>query len=148
MLTLYEFVGMHRIHGAIPHAVPLIAEYSPARLRATLTTTALSGFLIGSTIGGVISAFLIPAFGWQSIFYVGGIGPLLLVPVLMIGIPESARFLIMRQASPARIGEILRRIVPKFDVDETMTFVMPERVKGLSVVELFRSGRATLTILL
>jgi AAHS family 4-hydroxybenzoate transporter-like MFS transporter len=148
MLTFWQFVAGLGIAGATPNAVALISEYSPARLRATLTTTALSGFLIGSTIGGVISAFLIPAFGWPSIFYVGGIAPLLLVPVLIIGIPESARFLIMRQASPARIGEILRRIVPKFDMDGTMTFVMPERVKGLSVVELFRSGRATLTILL
>jgi MFS transporter, AAHS family, 4-hydroxybenzoate transporter len=148
MLTFWQFVAGLGIAGATPNAVALISEYSPARLRATLTTAALSGFLIGSTIGGVISAFLIPAFGWPSIFYVGGIAPLLLVPVLIIGIPESARFLIMRQAPPVRIGEILRRIVPKFDVDETMAFVMPERVKGLSVVELFRSGRATLTILL
>jgi AAHS family 4-hydroxybenzoate transporter-like MFS transporter len=148
MLTFWQFMAGLGIAGATPNAVALISEYSPSRLRATLTTAALSGFLIGSSIGGVISAFLIPVYGWQSVFYVGGIAPMLMVPVLMIGIPESARLLIMRRASPMRIGEILRRIIPKLDVGKDTTFVIPERTKGFPVVELFRSGRATMTILL
>src|SRR6516165_9311348 len=95
-LAFWQFVAGLGIAGATPNAVALISEYSPARLRATLTTTALSGFLIGSAIGGLISAFLIPAYGWQSVFYVGGIGPLLMVPILLIGVPESVRFLLLR----------------------------------------------------
>jgi AAHS family 4-hydroxybenzoate transporter-like MFS transporter len=147
-LTFWQFVAGLGIAGATPNAVALISEYSPARLRATLTTMALSGFLIGSTIGGLISAFLIPAYGWQSVFYVGGIAPLLMVPILLIGVAESARFLVLRGASAVRIGEILRRIVPQFETDKDTTFMAPEPSKGFPVVQLFRSGRATTTILL
>jgi AAHS family 4-hydroxybenzoate transporter-like MFS transporter len=148
MLLLWQFVAGLGIAGATPNAVALISEYSPSRLRATLTTAALSGFLIGSSVGGVISAFVIPAYGWQSVFYIGGIAPLLMIPVVIIGVPESARFLILRRASPLRIGKILRRIVPALEVDEGAKFVIPELAKGFSVAELFRGGRATTTILL
>ncbi len=147
-LTFWQFAAGLGIAGATPNAVALISEYSPARLRGTLTTTALSGFLIGSAIGGLISAFLIPAYGWQSVFYVGGIGPLLMVPILLIGVPESVRFLLLRGASPIKIGEILRRVVPKFELGKDTTFVIPERSKGFSVVELFRGSRAATTLLL
>jgi MFS transporter, AAHS family, 4-hydroxybenzoate transporter len=148
MLILWQFVAGLGIAGATPNAVALISEYSPARVRATLTTIALSGFLIGSSIGGAISAFLIPAYGWQSIFYIGGAAPLLMVPLLVLGVPESARFLIMRGAPPDRISAILCRIAPTFDLKSDTTFVIPEKAKGFSVIELFRGGRATTTVLL
>jgi AAHS family 4-hydroxybenzoate transporter-like MFS transporter len=147
-LAFWQFAAGLGIAGATPNAVALISEYSPARLRATLTTTALSGFLIGSAIGGLISAFLIPAYGWQSVFYVGGIGPLLMVPILLTGVPESVRFLLLRGASPTRIEEILHRVVPKFELGTDTTFAIPQRSKGFSVVELFRGGRAMTTLLL
>ena len=147
-LAFWQFVAGLGIAGATPNAVALISEYSPTRLRATLTTIALSGFLIGSTIGGLISAFLIPAYGWQSVFYVGGIAPLLMIPILLIGVPESVRFLLLRGASQVRIGAILRRLIPNFELGKDTTFVIPERSKGFPIVELFRGGRATTTVLL
>src|SRR5262245_46285190 len=148
MLVVWQFIAGLGIAGATPNAVALISEYSPTRMRATLTTVALSGFLIGSSIGGVISAFLIPAYGWQSIFYIGGLAPLLMVPVLILGVPESARFLIMRGATPTRISEILCRIAPAFEFKNDAAFVIPERAKGFPVIELFRAGRAITTVLL
>ena len=147
-LAFWQFVAGLGIAGATPNAVALISEYAPARLRATLTTIALSGFLIGSTIGGLISAFLIPAYGWQSVFYVGGIAPLLMIPILLTGVPEFVRFLLLRGASQVRVGDIVRRIVPKLELGKDTTYVIPERAKGFPFVELFRGGRATTTILL
>jgi MFS transporter, AAHS family, 4-hydroxybenzoate transporter len=147
-LAFWQFVAGLGIAGATPNAVALISEYAPARLRATLTTIALSGFLIGSTIGGLISAFLIPAYGWQSVFYVGGIAPLLMIPILLTGVPESVRFLLLRGASQVRVGDIVRRIVPKLELGKDTTYVIPERAKGFPFVELFRGGRATTTVLL
>jgi AAHS family 4-hydroxybenzoate transporter-like MFS transporter len=149
LLLLWQFVAGLGIAGATPNAVALIVEYSPKRLRATLTTAALCGFLIGSTIGGLISAFLIPLYGWQSVFYVGGIAPLLIVPLLVWGVPESARFMIVHRAPSIRIMRIVRQIIPSVDIASDATFLLPEvDARGFSVTSLFRDGRATTTLLL
>src|SRR5262249_31375726 len=55
---------------------------------------------------------MIPALGWQSIFYLGGIVPLMLVPVLMAALPESIRYLVAQGARSARIARVLGRISP------------------------------------
>src|ERR1700758_2714491 len=75
-------------------------------------------------------------------------GSRLMIPILLIGVPESVRFLLLRDASQVGIGDMLRRIVPKLELAKNTTFVIPERAKGFPFVELFREGRATTTILL
>jgi MFS transporter, AAHS family, 4-hydroxybenzoate transporter len=60
----------------IPNAAALIGEYSPRRLRATFMAVITVGFSAGAAIGGFVAAFLIPTFGWRSVFYFGGAIPL------------------------------------------------------------------------
>jgi hypothetical protein len=60
-------------------------------------------------VGGIASAQLIPGFGWHSIFYAGGVGPLLLLPVLWWFLPESARFLALT-GDGAQLSTVLERM--------------------------------------
>jgi AAHS family 4-hydroxybenzoate transporter-like MFS transporter len=55
-------------------------------------------------LGGLASAKLIAAFGWQSVFIVGGALPLALLPLLMAFLPESARFLAAKGRHEAVAG--------------------------------------------
>jgi AAHS family 4-hydroxybenzoate transporter-like MFS transporter len=66
--------------GAIPNVMALVAEYAPARKRSTLIAITWSGFALGAVLGGIISVPLISKFGWTSVFIVGGVLPLCLVP--------------------------------------------------------------------
>ena len=58
-----------------------------------LKSLAIGAVLLGAVLGGLASAKLIAAFGWQSVFIVGGALPLALLPLLLALLPESARFL-------------------------------------------------------
>jgi AAHS family 4-hydroxybenzoate transporter-like MFS transporter len=107
------------------------------------------GFSIGAALGGFLAADLIPRFGWRSVFLVGGIAPLLLLPVLLLRLPESVRFLATRGHAPERVAQLLQRISPNTAFASDARFVVHEtHLAGLPVVHLFREGRAVATLLL
>jgi AAHS family 4-hydroxybenzoate transporter-like MFS transporter len=95
------FTGLG-IGGAFPGAASLAGDYAPHRRRALLIMASFTGAPLGGFVGGqIVSLWLLPTFGWESIFVAGGIFPLILVPILMIWLPESPRFL-ARKATPSR----------------------------------------------
>jgi AAHS family 4-hydroxybenzoate transporter-like MFS transporter len=107
------------------------------------------GFTIGAVLGGLISAALIPAWGWQSVFIVGGIVPLALAILMFLQIPESMLFSVVRGVRLDKVASSLRRIDPSLLVTADTRYVVPETGQGSApVVELFRAGRARTTILL
>ena len=56
---------------------------------------------------------MIPRLGWRSVFVVGGVAPLLLVPILARRLPESVRFLVLAGRAPQRVAELLGLISPQ-----------------------------------
>ena len=81
-LLAIRFLTGLGLGGAMPNAVALTSEFSPHRRRATMVMAMFCGFSVGAAIGGLLAAALIPALGWRSVFVVGGVAPLLLVPLL------------------------------------------------------------------
>lgn len=130
--------------------VALAAEYTPARLRSTAGMIMLAGLPLGSVAGGLISAQLIPRFGWHSVFAVGGILPIVLTVVLIFLLPESPRFLVARFDDGERAAKIMRRIVPAAQLDPDVKYVVAreEKRSGSGVGSLFTGGRALMTIAL
>src|SRR6516165_928646 len=92
MLSLLRFFTGIGIGGGFSGAAALTGDYTPHRLRATLIMATFTGAPLGGFLGGQIVALLLPHFGWQSIFILGGAFPLLLVPALALWLPESPRF--------------------------------------------------------
>lgn len=147
MLRLLTGVGLG---GAMPNIIAMTSEYAPRRLRATAVTVMFCGFPLGSTLGGFLAAKLIPAFGWMSVFVLGGALPILLTPILAYALPESVRFLIAHGAPAKQIGSILDRIggSPGQHPDSDH-YVLPEqRVVGFTGRHLFTEGRSPMTLLL
>jgi len=73
----------------------------------------------------------------------------LLSAVLALVLPESASFLVAAGNSNERIGRTLRRIFPDVSIMDDTKFVFTREVAPKATVfELFRSGRATGTLLL
>jgi AAHS family 4-hydroxybenzoate transporter-like MFS transporter len=136
--------------GAImPNAMALAGEFSPKRSRVTIMMLVSCGFTVGAVLGGLISALLIPAWGWQSVFIVGGVIPLLLASVMFFQIPESMLFLVLRGKRLDLVSACLRRIDSSLVVTASTHFTLPESRQGaVPVVELFREGRARTTLLL
>jgi AAHS family 4-hydroxybenzoate transporter-like MFS transporter len=148
-LIALRFLTGLGLGGAMPNVVALTSEFSPHRRRATMVMMMFAGFSIGAAIGGLLAAALIPVFGWRSVFVVGGLAPLLLVPILIRALPESIRFLALVGGRDREVGELLRRIAPDMPTAVDVRFVAQEpRLSGLPVTHLFAEKRAATTLLL
>jgi AAHS family 4-hydroxybenzoate transporter-like MFS transporter len=148
-LGLYRFVAGLGLGGAIPNVLALISEYSPKRVRATVIVITFAGFPIGAVVGGMASARIIPAFGWESVFIVGGVLPILLIPIIALWIPESARYLAMQLDQQQKFMKILTRVNPELAGSEFDQISLPQaRSKSIPVRNLFTHGRAAWTMLL
>ncbi|MDE3196075.1 MAG: aromatic acid/H+ symport family MFS transporter [Acidobacteriota bacterium] len=92
-LFALRFLAGLGLGGMMPGAVSLAGEYSPARLRVAVMMLVSAGFTGGAALGGFISAWLIPAWGWRSVFLFGGALPMALAVLMMFLLPESPHFL-------------------------------------------------------
>lgn len=107
---------------AFPNLIALAAEASRPDKRATGVGLMFCGQPIGGTLLGLFVASQAGVLDWKVIFYIGGILPLLLLPVLIFALPESAAFREARAGAP-----VARASVPS---------------------ALFGEGRAPVTLLL
>ncbi|MDB5475115.1 MAG: hypothetical protein JWP49_626 [Phenylobacterium sp.] len=144
-LTALRFLTGLGLGGALPIIISITSEFAPARQRATIVSLMFCGFPLGAVIGGVAAARLIPAFGWPSIFYVGGAAPLLLLPLIAAFVPESVRFMALRQ-DHARLGKVLDRMgwAPLWNGE----LALRTDERRSPVAKLFTEGRALGTLLL
>jgi AAHS family 4-hydroxybenzoate transporter-like MFS transporter len=148
-LLVIRFLTGLGLGGAMPNAVAMTSEFSPHRRRATMVMVMFCGFSVGAALGGLLAAALIPHFGWRSVFVVGGLAPLLLVPILMLRLPESVRFLALTGRAPERVAQLLGLINPKAVFAPGTQFVVHEpELAGIPVLHLFRDGRTPVTLLL
>jgi len=149
MLLAIRFLTGLGLGGAMPNAIAMTSEFNPRRRRATMVMIMFCGFSVGAALGGFLAAALIPPFGWRSVFVVGGLAPLLLVPILARRLPESVRFLALTGRAQERVAELLGSISPRAVFAPATQFVVHEpELAGIPVLHLFRDGRALVTLLL
>jgi MFS transporter, AAHS family, 4-hydroxybenzoate transporter len=149
LLTL-RFIAGIGLGSIIPQVTALVGEYSPSRLRITAIMVAITlGFNGGATVSGFLSSRMIEAFGWRSVFYVGGILPLLIAVLMIFWLPESMQFLVLRNKSSEKVTKWLKRIKPEAAPAGAVQYVVQEENRtGVPIGNLFREGRAWLTILI
>ena len=83
LLAYRVFAGLG-LGGVTPAFLAMGAELAPKRLRDVFVTVLFASFPGGGLIGSLTSAWLIPAFGWQSVFYIGAVAPLVIAVILII----------------------------------------------------------------
>ncbi|MGG5290669.1 MFS transporter [Pseudomonas shirazensis] len=148
-LLILRFLTGIGLGAGMPNATTLLSEYTPERLKSLLVTSMFCGFNLGMAGGGFMSAKLIPAYGWHSLLVVGGVLPLILAVVLLFWLPESARFLVVRNRSIDKIRKTLAPIAPAI-VAKAASFSVPEQkvVAARSVFAVIFSGTYGLGTLL
>ena len=149
MLAIRFIAGLG-LGGIMPNAVALCGEYSSRAMRVTVMTIVGNGFTAGAAIGGFISAWLIPNFGWRSVFYFGAVIPFVIAMAMFFWLPESLQFLVFRANDLSNVDKWLRRVDPDTEVRSgSVQYVVVERKRaGVPAFHLFGEGRATGTVLL
>jgi AAHS family 4-hydroxybenzoate transporter-like MFS transporter len=148
-LLAYRFFAGLGLGGATPAFLAMGAELAPKRLRDVFVTVLFASFPAGGLIGSLTSAWVIPAFGWQSVFYIGAVAPLVIAVILLVWLPESVRFLLARNIRQNQVRRTLERIMPG-EVPADVDLVAPPDParQGAPVTHLFTEGRAIPTVLL
>ena len=133
----------------IPNATALFSELVPKKARIRLLTWMGLGFTAGAAIAGFVANWLIPTFGWRSVFYFGGIAPLIIAAVMFVWLPESLTFLVMKNRKDDYVRTWLQRLSPGTALTPaTRLIVHEESRQGMPVMHLFRDGRGLVTIMM
>ena len=120
----YRFIAGLAMGGIMPMAATLATEYAPRARRSLLVTIVFAGFTVGAAGGGFLAAWLVPHWGWQSVFVFGGVVPMVLSLLMAVLMPESLTYLVHRQGSQVRIRRIVERCAPGSTSEDTV-FVLP-----------------------
>lgn len=136
--------------GATPVLLALASEYSPQRYKGLVTTGVLLALPAGAMLGGILAAKIMPIWGWQSIYIIGGVVPLFLLLILFFILPESLEYLKQRPTAKniAKIEKILAKITGQ-NFKLTKEEIAPEQttaVKAAQLSALFQNGLAKTTI--
>ena len=138
VLVMLRFLTGLGLGGAMPNSVTLTSEYCPEKHRLFLVTTMFCGFTVGSALGGLASAHMVEAFGWRSVLFLGGVLPLVLLPLMAWKLPESVRYLVMEGKGLERVSAILKRIAPQENFDNVRFEMTDKKLKGFPVGHLFK----------
>lgn len=149
-LLILRFLTGIGLGGATPNIIALVAEYSPPRARSTMVTTMFAGFPLGAALGGYVSSMLIPALGWQSVFILGGVLPLLLLVPLYLWLSESPHHLLNRLRDPEKLDRILDRIAgpdrPRFALTPEASGERADKARKAGYGALFSGGLGKITL--
>lgn len=147
-----RFIAGIGIGGLMPNTIALTSELSPKKFRAMLIVLMFTGITLGSGSPSVIAAKLVPAYGWQVLFVIGGVFPLVVAFCLTLFLPESIKFLAVRDRAREQLMRIARRARPDLDIPSDARFVVrratPEPGTGLGFREIFAGSLALITPLL
>ena len=141
------FAGLG-IGGALPVVTAQMAEFAPLKIRARLVVLVFTGYSLGGILVAVMGKQLIGAYGWQLVFFAAGL-PLLLIPFIVMSMPESMPFLIKKQRND-KLRRIVGKLAPDLPLPANAQFVVPtaERGGGTPIGTLFQDGRGFSTVMI
>lgn len=91
---------------------PLAAEFANSRRRPLAMALMTIGYPAGGLAGGLLAAMLIEVEGWRAVFFAGGVAALLMLPVVLVFLPESPHYLLAKGGARERrqLGAMLERM--------------------------------------
>lgn len=121
-----RFIAGIGIGGVLPITIALNTEFAPRRIRGSMTMLSFVGVALGGALGGLVSSLFMGKYGWQVIFWSGGIAPLLVGILALFVFPESLKFLSLKPARRAELIRVLARLAPGTSVPEGARFVLSD----------------------
>jgi len=102
----------------------LVMEAAPTRWRGILSGMLQSGYPIGNLLAALAARFILPAWGWRPMFWIGAL-PALLALYITLKVPESEAW---KQHRAGSMGDVLRTVAGQWKrfayLVVLMTFMM------------------------
>ncbi|MGJ3222236.1 MFS transporter [Geobacillus thermoleovorans] len=147
LFTISRVIAGLGLGGVMPNVIALATEMFPKRVRTAVVASIFCGYSVGAIAAALTSRALLPTVGWESIYWIGGV-PVLFLPFLMKGVPESVGFL-LKKGREGEARKVLALIDPHISHDGVVELVKPERKTQVSlpIVKLFTENRAFSTVM-
>ncbi|AJF00534.1 3-(3-hydroxy-phenyl)propionate transporter MhpT [Pandoraea apista] len=142
LLTARFLTGLG-LGAAMPNLIALCAEAAPEGQRNTAVGAMYCGMPFGAALAAAIGIVSPGDEGWRHVFYVGGFGPLLMVPLLGLCLRESAQFVAMRVTRGA--GTTARHTVQR--ETPSITHALWKEGRARTTIALWTSYLGTLIVL-
>jgi putative MFS transporter len=107
-MMILRFIQGLFLGGAIPVLATYVNEFANSRRRGRFVLSYQCAFAIGLPITAWIGNLAVPSLGWQSMFVIGALPGLLVLPLARL-LPESPRWLASR-GRHAEADQVLARI--------------------------------------
>ncbi len=144
---IFRFIAGLGCGGLMPNAVALMNEYAPKRSRSTLVAIMFSGYSLGGVLCAGLGIYMLPRFGWQSMFFAAAV-PLVLLPLIVWKLPESVGFM-LRQGKSDTARNVLGQVAPSVQVAPDAQLVQSGvKPNGAPMLDLFKQGRTLGTLMI
>jgi len=106
LFALRLFAGLG-FGAALPNMMALAAEISPPEQRASTAARMFCGMPLGGGTSALLTQLLPPDFDWRTLFVIGGVLPLVLVPAMYFFMRETLRRVEHSAAPRASVARVL-----------------------------------------
>jgi MFS family permease len=143
-----RFIAGMMAGGLLPTTASLVADISSIKHRSTMVGIVYTGLVVGTVGASGLVALSLDRIGWQGMYVIGALAPLLMIVPVLLLIPESPLHLARTSAPSTNILGALRKL--GIVLAPNTRFGEPARRlrTGISIIEIFGSHRAAFTLLL
>jgi MFS transporter, AAHS family, benzoate transport protein len=95
LFGLARFAAGLGLGGVVPTAIALTIEYAHPRHRSATNALMFCGYSIGGIFVSLTAIGVVPTLGWRAMFWIGAAMGLVLLPLVIRLLPESASYLLV-----------------------------------------------------
>ncbi len=150
-LLLVRFIGGIGLGGIFPCVLALGSEYVSRKHRGLAIGLLYANYSLGAAIGALVNGYVLVTLGWRAVFVVGGALSIAIALAMLVWLPESLDYLILRGRTD-RLRAIFARLYPKDSFDPAELPVersaAGKQTQYVPVSAIFAEGRGTVTLVL
>lgn len=106
-----RFVAGVGLGGLLPSAIAMVLEYAPPWRRNLAVTVVMTAHQAGGALAGGLGMVIVGSLGWRSVYWLGAVPIVVVLPVVAVMLPESLTFLLAKGKT-----ERARAIAGRFSV--------------------------------
>jgi MFS transporter, AAHS family, benzoate transport protein len=91
--TVLRFLAGLGLGACLPTALAYMSEHARSGRASSAVTRMMTGYHVGAVLTALLALVLVDAYGWESMFVVGGLAGLATVPLMWAKLPESEAYL-------------------------------------------------------
>ena len=107
-----RFLAGVGLGGCLPTSISMVTEFSSERRTGNATTTVMTGYHVGAVLTAAIAIWMVTQVSWHAMFVVGALPALVLIPLMLVLLPESPEYLL----SQGRTEEA-RKVAEHYGID-------------------------------